>query len=190
MPLALLVLIASAWLPAPARGQGQTIDLGSGAAYTVFAHNDPASFERFPPFAFGRFEPGVWFVYVELVPRSCSSLPWTEICDSGQFVGAFEAFMTLPSNCPCSGVLIEPVYLELHYDPRLVIGRESELRLTHYDEEAGDWVELDEQRVVAERDVVTGSLLGHARQFYAILLSGRAGEDSTWGRIKSQWVRG
>jgi len=186
------VLSTPAWVPPPASGQGQTMDLGSGATTTIAAQNDPASLERFPPYAFGHYPAGVWFVYAELVPRPCRGLPWTAICDSGRFVAAFDAFMRLPSECPCSGVLLKPVELELHYDPAQVaalFGREADLRLNRYDLEAGDWIELDDQRLVAERDLVTGSYLGHARQVYAILLSGELGDDSTWGRIKSQWVR-
>lgn len=171
----------------PAGAQGQWMDIGSGESYTIRAENDPLSFERFPPFAFGDYGPEN-YLYAELVPWPCSGLPSTGICAEGVFVRAFSAFLET-GTCPCSGILFEPVYLELRYDPQVVraLGaRERDLRIKIHDSDYG-WVGIDNQRVVPEREVVTGTQGGHARQFYAILVERTAGDDSTWGKIKAQW---
>ncbi len=185
---ALLLGLAPAVAPAPVSGQGRWMDIGSGASYTIAAENDPESFERFPPFAFGPgYAPGN-LLYAELVPWPCSSLPPSPICGSGRFVAAFNAYLEI--YCSCTGALFEPVELELHYDPARVAAlgaREADLRLALYDQETGDWVELGRQRAVPERDVVTGSHTAHARQFYTILVRPGSGDGSSWGRIKSLW---
>jgi hypothetical protein len=104
-------------------------------------------------------------------------------------VAAFNAYLEI--YCSCTGVLFEPVELELHYDPARVAAlgaREADLRLALYDLETGDWVERGRQRAVPERDVVTGSHTAHARQFYTILVRPGSGDGSSWGRIKSLWL--
>lgn len=171
-----------------ADAQGQWMDIGSGETYTIRVEGDPLSFERFPPFAFGGYRPEN-YLYAELVPWPCSGLPSTGICAGGNFVRAFSAYLETGS-CPCSGVLFEPVYLELRYDPDLVrdLGaRERDLRIKIHDSEYG-WLDIDNQRVIPERQVVTGTQGGHARQFYVLLAERNAGDHSTWGKIKAQWA--
>ncbi len=179
---------ALAAAPGPASAQGRWMDIGSGAAYTIAVETDPLSFEYFPPFAFGPgYSPGN-LLYAELVSWPCSGLPPSPICGSGRFVAGFNAFLEV--YCSCTGLLFEPVQLELHYDPARVAAlgaREADLRLALYDREAGDWVELDHQRAVPERDMVIGSHTAHARQFYVILVRPGSGDGSSWGRIKAQW---
>lgn len=180
----------------PAAAQGRWMDIGSEATYTIADEHDPLSFERFPPRAFGNWPPAS-LLRAELVPLPCSALPSTAICKSGRFVAGFSASLMQDVNCSCSGGLMRAVELELHYDPALVaslMAREEDLRLTAYDGLSGEWVELADQQVFAERDIVAGFQLGHARQIYAILVPPKSegspsgsGEASTWGRIKAQW---
>jgi hypothetical protein len=177
-----------ALFPRTASSQGQWMDIGSGATYTIADELDPLSFERFPPFAFGGYGPEN-FVYAELVSWPCSGLPSTDVCNQGRFVAAFNAFLDT-GTCPCSGVLFEPIQIELHYDPavvRAVGAREEDLRIKLHDSEFG-WVDIDDQRVDPGRDVVIGTQGGHARQFYAILVEETGGDRSTWGQIKAQWT--
>lgn len=186
--LYIITAVILALSPLAAEAQGQWMDIGSGEAYTIRAENDPLSFERFPPFAFGQYGPEN-YLYAELVPWPCSGLPSTGVCaEEGIFVNAFSAFLET-GTCPCSGILFEPVYLELRYDPALVrsLGaRERDLKIKIHDSEYG-WVDIDNQQVIPEREVVTGTQGGHARQFYAILVERNAGDRSTWGKIKAQW---
>lgn len=194
--LAAFLLLGVAFSALPAAAQGQWMDIGSGATYTIADENDPLSFERFPPYAFGNWGPGN-LLHAELVPLPCSALPSTAICKDGRFVAGFSAFLLQDVNCSCSGGLMRAVELELHYDPARVASlkaREEDLRLAAYDGLSGEWVELADQQVFAERDIVAGFQLGHARQVYAILVSPRSDgpptgndEGSTWGGIKAQW---
>jgi hypothetical protein len=187
-------LAAQAFVPPPpANAQRQCMDVGSGATYTITAENDPASLQRFPPFAFGNFPPSTFGVCAELIPWPCSGLPSTAICESGQFVAAFWARIDIDASCPCSGFLFRPVQIELHYDPARIAalgGREADLRITLYDNALGEWVELDDREVVSHRDVVKGSHTGYAQQYFAVLLGPPgSGDESTWGQIKSHWIR-
>lgn len=177
------------FLPAPV--QAGWIDIGSGETHTIADFNDPLSFERFPPYAFGDWEPGN-LLYVEFIPLPCSALPAPDICKDGRFVLAYDAFL-YQASCPCSGALVRPVEVELHYDPARLASlgvREEDLWLAAYDGERGEWVGLADQRLIAERDVVAGSRLGNARAIYALLVrenNPASTEASTWGRIKVQW---
>jgi hypothetical protein len=185
-----VLALVIAGLAPPAGAQGRWIDLGSPTSTTIFAAGDPSTFERFPPYAFGSYQPGSYSIYAELLGRPCNTLPSTAICQSGRFVSAFDAFIHVPDSCPCSGVLMRPLEIEIHYDPSRVPGRETDLRLTLYDNARGEWVELPDQRVVPERDVVTATHLGYARQYFALLLAPpSAGGPATWGRIKALWSR-
>jgi hypothetical protein len=163
------------------------MDIGSGQSYTISVENEPQSLQRFAPFAFGGFGPGN-YVYSELLPWPCSELPAPTFCGGSTFVRAFHAYIDT-GTCPCTGVLFEPVELELRYDAARVAAmgaREEDLKLAMYDVDALDWVDLPSQQVLPDRDLILGSQSGHARQYYAILV--RPPETSTWGRIKAQWA--
>lgn len=182
----LILVLVLAFAPA-AGAQGQWIDIGSGASYTIAVEREPESRERFPPYAFGTFSPGNW-VYAELLPWPCTGLPSPELCAGTTFVRAFHAYLETGS-CPCTGVLFQPVELELRYDPARVASlgaREEDLRLLLFDADVGEWVDLPDQRVLPDRDLITGTQAGSARQFYLILVRPQPG--STWGRIKAQWA--
>ncbi len=190
---ALALVLLGPLASTPAAGQGQWMDIGSGLPYTILMETESRSFERFPPFAFGQWDSGLFYIYAELLPWPCAALPAPDFCGSDRFVSGFFANLEFPDRgCPCSGVLIQPVELELHYDPAVVAGlgrREEDLRIARFDDVSGHWIELANQRVVAERDVVDGSHLGDARQFFALIAgSSTPVGPTTWGRIKAQWA--
>jgi hypothetical protein len=184
--LAWLVALPALAFPPAAGAQGRWIDIGSGTSYTIAVEHEPESRERFPPYAFGTFSPGNW-VYSELLAWPCAGLPSPEPCAGTTFVRAFQAYLDTGS-CPCTGVLFLPVELELRYDPARVTAlgaREEDLRLLLFDADLGEWVDLPDQRVLPARDLIAGSHVGSARQFYLIQVRPQPG--STWGRIKAQW---
>jgi hypothetical protein len=185
--VARLLLIPLLAVPAVTGAQGRWIDIGSGASHTISVENEPETRERFPAYAFGTFSPGN-FVYTELLPWPCGGLPSPEFCGGPTFVRAFHAYLDT-GTCPCTGVLFQPVELDLHYDPSGVAAlgaREEDLRLVMYDVDAQGWVDLPSQEVHPDRDLIRGSQSGHARQYYAIIV--RPQPQSTWGRIKASWA--
>ena len=68
-------------------------------------------------------------------------------------------------------------------------GRESDLRLVLFEASAGVWSDIPQGfEVDAARDVVRGWQASHVSQVYAVV-TGTAGEGSSWGAIKAHWGR-
>jgi hypothetical protein len=86
--------------------------------------------------------------------------------------------------------LFEPATIQFHYDPSRVQGlggREEALRIKRFDVDQARWVDLDAQVVDTTQDVVRGRLLGHARQYYVVVLGESPQDEASWGRIKAHW---
>jgi len=174
--------------PAAGLGQGRWIDIGASQSYQIAVEGDPLSFELFPPMAFGPFGPGN-LVYVDLLRWPCASLPDVTLCNTGRLLGTYYGFLQTGA-CPCQGQLVEPVTVQVHYDPARVLelgGREVDLSLRHYDEDRQAWVELGSQTLDTAQDLIAGRHAGNARQYYALVLSESPRDQATWGRIKGHW---
>jgi hypothetical protein len=190
---AIFVLVSILGLSAPAldqvRAQGRWIDIGANESHTITLEADPRSRQVFPPYAFGPFPPRS-YVYAELLPWPCALMPDKEPCRAGRFVTGYYSYVEFGS-CPCTGLLLEPVALDLGYDPARVeeLGaQEVDLQLVRWDLDAQAWMPLDQVRVHPEENRVTGTFLGHARQYYAIHVGQTAPVDpATWGRVKALW---
>jgi len=174
--------------PAAGLTQGRWIDIGANQSYQIQVQGDPLTFQYFPPMAFGPFGPGN-LVYVELLRWPCASLPNVAPCESGQLLDVYYGFLQTGA-CPCSGQLLEPMTLQVHYDPAEVQalgGREVDLSLRQYDEGRQEWLEIGSQTIDSAQDLVSGQHLSNARQYYVLVLSESPRDEATWGRIKGHW---
>ncbi len=117
-------------------------------------------------------------------------MPDPEACRASTFVTGYYSYAEF-NSCPCTGDLLEPVALDLGYDPARVeeLGaREEALRLVRWDGDAQAWLPLDQVQVHPEENRVTGTFLGHARQYYVIQVGQTAPVGpSTWGQVKALW---
>jgi hypothetical protein len=187
--LALFPVALGLGAPDPAGAQGRWIDIGANQSYQIGVEGDPLSYEHFPSMAFGPFAPGN-LVYAELLAWPCASLPDQSPCgEEGRLVASFHGYLDT-GTCPCQGLLFEPATIQFHYDPSRVQGlggREEALRIKRFDVDQARWVDLDAQVVDTTQDVVRGRLLGHARQYYVVVLGESPQDEASWGRIKAHW---
>ena len=190
---AIVVLVAMLGIAMPAidraAAQGRWIDIGANESHTIALEFDPHTRQVLPPFAFGPFPPRS-YIYCELLPWPCQLMPDPTACSANRFVAGYYSHAEF-NSCPCSGLLFEPVALELGYDPARVAdlgGAEAALQLVHWDGSVQAWRPLSGVRVHPEENRVTGSFLGTLRQYYAILVGETAPVDpATWGRVKALW---
>lgn len=175
-------------LPSEGWAQGRWIDIGASQSYQIAIQGDPLSFEFFPALAFGPFLPGN-LVYVELLRWPCASLPDVTLCTTGRLLDSYYGYLET-GVCPCGGGLVEPMTVQVHYDPARVLelgGQEADLSLRAYDEGLQAWTELGSQTIDTAQDLIAGRHAGNARQYYALVLSESPRDQATWGRIKGHW---
>ena len=187
-----LVLAAMLGLAMPAldraHAQGRWIDIGANESHTIALEADPHTRQVFAPYPFGPFPPRS-YIYCELLPWPCELMP-AGACSANTFVTGYYSHVEF-NSCPCTGLLLEPVALDLGYDPGRVeaLGaREEALRIVRWDGDARGWLPLDQIEVHPEENRVSGTFLGNARQYYAV----QVGETTpvgpaTWGRVKALW---
>jgi hypothetical protein len=188
-----LVLAAMLGLATPAldrvHAQGRWIDIGANQSHTITLEADPRTRQVFAPYPFGSFPPRS-YIYCELLRWPCELMPDPGACGANRFVTGYYSHVEF-NSCPCTGVLLEPVALDLGYDPGRVeeLGaREEALRIVRWDGDARTWLPVDQIEVDPEENRVTGTFLGNARQYYVV----QVGETTpvgpaTWGRVKALW---
>ncbi|MGD8394633.1 MAG: hypothetical protein PVF43_04050 [Candidatus Eiseniibacteriota bacterium] len=187
---ALIALATTTLATSGALAQGRWIDIGSGTVERILAYDDPETWQELPPFAFGTYPAGN-LMWLELLPLACDRLPEPALCDPEVFVVAYDASLDAGS-CPCSGVLLQEIEVQIHYDAdvvRALGARESDLRLVVYEASRGAWTDMPRGfEVDVERDVVRGWQASHVSQTYAVL-AGPPGDSQSWGAIKAHWLR-
>lgn len=172
-----------------ARAQGRWVDVASGTTERVLLQDDALTFQDIPAFAFGNWAPGTENLWLELLPLRCIDLPDRALCGDGIFIAGLLGDMQR-GNCPCTGILLDDVTVQIHYDParvRQAGARESDLTMWLWDADAGEWLDMPGgATVIPEQDVVQGLQGSHIVQHYVVVARSPT-ESSTWGAIKAQW---
>ena len=166
-----------ALLPIAAPAGAEVIDLGSKVPAEVHFLNDPLTFVRVPPGAFGTYPPGTLADLTVDMP----------ICNGPQCVSGNGLLVSFDGRY--SGDLVLPVTLAMRYDQDLVEAYgidEEAIHFCRYDAGQRAWLPMPDQQVDVDNDVVYASEPGNIRQFVAVFaFLPEPVAPGTWGGLKA-----